>query len=353
MPIINTLFRSSDVDKLTVGQATDYTLYFLSKGQEILLETKVLEENITYTFPINKDGKYKVLLEVVNETDVILNFNVTKFLQNSIIKDTQVIVCCEQEVSDCNESSLCITELAKKCLKTKLSFTKLLTCNFLYIPYYGITVANTFYKYFQTAILENGCGIQNAINNILADECITGSSSKTQKLFRFYFAVFWYGMYRIEYNEAITDEDKAFVKLKYKYNTIIECICDLCIDADTLSNIYDDAMENILIYYWQYDNVNDDINDAPNIDQTFLDTKSSEVIDNFLAGKTVSYTDVGRIGFAITNVPENYYKILDTFGVNITSVVFDSYYDNINKIQIYISKSVITISDIYFKFILN
>ncbi len=352
MPIVNTLFRSSDVDKITVEQITDYYLYFVSDGLEVQLDSKVLEADETYTFPIIKDGKYKVLLQVENETDVIHNFTVTKFLQNSIIKDAKLILCCEED-NGCNDSTLCISKLAKDCLKYKTVFTKLFTYNFLYIPSYGVTVTNTFNKYFQTAILENSCGVQTAINKILTDECITGSSSKTHKLFKFYLAVFWYGMYRTEYNDAITDEDKAFIKLKYKYTSILECICNLCIDVTTLGTIYDDSMESILIYYWQYDNVNDDISNAPDIDQAFLDTKTSEIIDNFLAGKEVAYTDVGRIGFAITNVPENYYRILDTFGVNITSVVFDSYYDDINNIQIYISKSVITVSDIYFKFVLN
>lgn len=108
-----------------------------------------------------------------------------------------------------------------------------------------------------------------------------------------------------------------------------------------------------IVYQWQYSDLATDISDAPNIDQEFLDLQISVLVDVYLNGHVVSYNKIGRIAFAIQNISEDYYQILDVFNTDITTVVFDSYYNEDLKTQIYISKEYYSHGNIYFQLIKN
>lgn len=108
--------------------------------------------------------------------------------------------------------------------------------------------------------------------------------------------------------------------------------------------------ENV-IYYFQFINTASDISDAPSINVAFLENKPNETKLTFTNGYNVEYTEIGRVGFSyITETPENL-RVYDFFDVDVTNIVFDTYYDPILNLQTYISKEIITHSNIYYKFI--
>lgn len=131
--------------------------------------------------------------------------------------------------------------------------------------------------------------------------------------------------------------------------------CYMCVPEYENKQILDPSIDttNDMVYFWQYDDLSIDISDAPNIDQLFLDSKSKQPIQVFIDGYVISYNAIGRIAIAISNVNENQYQIIDVFETDITSVVFDTYYDTLNRTQIYISKEIYSHGNIYYKLILN
>lgn len=131
--------------------------------------------------------------------------------------------------------------------------------------------------------------------------------------------------------------------------------CYCCIPQSGNTQVIDPDTDNTddMVYYWQYTDLTLDISEAPNIDQTFLDAQSSQNVQAFIDGFVVPYSAIGRIGFAITNVDEDYYQIIDVFESDITDVAFDKYYDSVNRVQIYISKEIYSHGNIYYKLILN
>lgn len=143
--------------------------------------------------------------------------------------------------------------------------------------------------------------------------------------------------------------------LKMSYRDILiyspekKCFC--CIDQSENEQVIsiDGPGTDTLSYHWQYDDFEFDINDAPDIDIPFLETKNIVPINDFISGQTLSLSNIGRIGIAIRNIDENDYKIMDVFNFDITSIVFDSYYNAELRTQIYISKEYYSNGEVYFK----
>jgi len=106
---------------------------------------------------------------------------------------------------------------------------------------------------------------------------------------------------------------------------------------------------NVKVYSWQYDSLTLDIGEAPSISQLFLDTTNSYGLDVFKEGQIVPFNKIGRIGFAIQGAPEGKYKIHDTFNSDITDLVFNRYYNNVLDLEIFISKTYYSHSNIFFK----
>lgn len=106
---------------------------------------------------------------------------------------------------------------------------------------------------------------------------------------------------------------------------------------------------DVNVYAWQYDSLTLDIGEAPSISQTFLDTVDKYSLDTFKEGQVIPYNKIGRIGFAIQGAPEKSYAIYDTFNSDVTDLVFDRHYNSILGLDIYISKTFYSHSNIFFK----
>jgi hypothetical protein len=129
------------------------------------------------------------------------------------------------------------------------------------------------------------------------------------------------------------------------YNNERACYC--CIEeSDVVIAPSDNATS--FIYEWQFDDLINNIDFAPLVNQEFLDLQNTIPLNTFLSGTLISYTKIGRICFAITNTTENKYAIRDIFNNNITNIVFDSYYNSQANMQIFISKEYYTFGSIYF-----
>ena len=155
--------------------------------------------------------------------------------------------------------------------------------------------------------------------------------------------------------EDFFPSDQALRRLSKQYNysrrqmyDLENCI-DTCLSCDCLVNFDDSSPENQTaeIYWWQFDSLANNISYAPLIDQEFLDAQNTLTFAEFEAGYTFNHTKIGRIGFCLTNVDDDSYRIKDYFNVDITDLVFDKYYNADKRWLIWISKEYYSISEFF------
>jgi hypothetical protein len=103
------------------------------------------------------------------------------------------------------------------------------------------------------------------------------------------------------------------------------------------------------VYYWQYTDLSLDISEAPNIDQDFLNLQDVANVNTFANGQLIDYSSIGRVAFAIQETTEDNYRFFDNFNQDITELTFDTYYNSELNTQIYISKNIQSIGQVYFK----
>lgn len=173
---------------------------------------------------LSGDGAYKFL---ISYTEVILgvptivvkehNFLYFDGLLYSLINDIEHLLCnCECiSCDDCYEND---KEVSDTLLKL--------------ISYF--TVTNKYYNgYFQAAYECLECSIIDANQCLLLNEKVIGKTENIlllKKTVALYYLTFYYA----EYAQAITDEEKAYVDLKFKFLKIKKCIANLGINIQCI-----------------------------------------------------------------------------------------------------------------------
>lgn len=141
---------------------------------------------------------------------------------------------------------------------------------------------------------------------------------------------------------------------KHQMYLLDKCI-DTCVSCECLYTIEENNPEeaNADVYWWQFNSITTTSVFAPLIDSGFLLEQNTIERSVFEAGNIFNYNQIGRIGFAISSTEANGFTIQNYYGQDITSAVFDAYYNETLNMQIYISKEHYTHSDIFFKLIPN
>lgn len=251
MAIIHSFIKTQDNHVLTVSQDTDYTLDYIDRNTTKRLASGSILSGESLTVPTTKDGEWLLTLIVGSETTEI-PFYVIKYLQNSIITVIKQLLCGDCGCDD-NVLDDCISKIAKSCLKYKSIHAKLLTYQYTYLNLYNPNFQLNFMQYLTNALRLSTCSVQSKVNNILSEECVTGSTKSVANIDKIYLAAFWYGMYLVDLYFANEDEDEvAFVETKYKIDTIKDCVCDLCLDLEELTNVFDGITDFNLSYQQVY-----------------------------------------------------------------------------------------------------
>jgi hypothetical protein len=104
------------------------------------------------------------------------------------------------------------------------------------------------------------------------------------------------------------------------------------------------------IFYWQeadYYVTNADVVLKVD-DKGFLQSKQSDTLTVFASGKTIPYTTIGRICFAITDTKTtSTFKILNALNIDVTSGFTKTFIDSINT-TLFVSTNVYSYGDIKF-----
>lgn len=114
-------------------------------------------------------------------------------------------------------------------------------------------------------------------------------------------------------------------------------------DCNTIPNLQK-------VYYWQEPNIDillDDIINNVSING-YLQTKLFDTVPVFEIGKTISYTSIGLISFAITNSLEtDNYRIYDIMNNDVTETFTRTYLDN--KTILFTSTNIYSYGNLFIK----
>jgi hypothetical protein len=199
-----------------------------------------------------KDGKYK--LEFNIESDVIgdssiantfIGFYHFNNLKTQLVKELKAFLCDDCNCK-CKDNSDCTSKEAKFCLKHKKLFSKLETYRYnlsgFLINSYVIDNIKLF-RFIQTVISNNSCLLTKELCKELL-EISLGKPYTNEKTYKFYIALYYLGIYFTEkYIDTELSEADNLIRLNYlntsyNYNEIINCICGLGLDINTLEQLY-------------------------------------------------------------------------------------------------------------------
>lgn len=138
---------------------------------------------------------------------------------------------------------------------------------------------------------------------------------------------------------------KEICKVK-NYNPTIYPVIKTFEQADfTDCNNFEDFPK---IYYWQNNNLSLIFPEISNLN--FFEDKPFDTYSNFQSGKTISYTTIGQINFAIFKSDNADFELKDSLG-NIINTQFDKIYNSVFNVTIFVSKNIFSHGEIHFKII--
>jgi hypothetical protein len=129
-----------------------------------------------------------------------------------------------------------------------------------------------------------------------------------------------------------------------------ECLEDIQEEAIVNPIVIAPVLDKREVYYWQIDSYVDNIESVKSLlTLEYLATKEKKTFALFKEGQSIVYTTIGRAAFAITNTVLGVYQVFDTLGNNITSS-FDIFFDSSLGVYLFVTKSFVTNSTLFFKF---
>lgn len=200
----------------------------------------------------------------------------------------------------------------------------------------------------------------NSDDEIVVKDAITGKEVivKASNIIDQLFDTSNLGNNCITYNQDITEDCESGITetLPIKIIDVLlrheELLCDAISVSDEIQNTCCDGNNPISEFYsFQFDSLTNDISNVSLIDDTFINQETNIVSSNdIFNGIELQFTTVGRIGFIVRTDTVDNYNIYDELNNEISIESFDSYYDVIREIQIYITKEYYTPNFIHFRF---
>lgn len=322
---VYTITNNSSVETLT------YKVVFKNCEETTIIKEGTILPSSVYTLSFKYDGVYEVILNDGFIEEVITDI---KYFENTLqmfIEGVQSIFCgCGHNCDECTDCDECEDYL--KTLVLALAYTSLNE------PDYQV--------YVEAINRESKCLLNESLLCSLVQEQIRGNASYKDVVL--YFLANYYGaFYFREKFLAADDEEVAYVTAKYKYPTISKCMKKVGLNP---SNVACQVEANTEVCYWQLDNTNDKIEDViPLINTSFLSTLPRASFEEFETGKIITYTEIGRICFAIYPTQVQNFVITDSLNNDITDAFDVDYNENLN-LALFVSKAVYSHSSIYFKF---
>ena len=295
------------------------------------LKSGIILPGETFILPINfLDAIYVVTLSDDDEEEVlddILQYNNTLL---NFVDGTEELLCGCKKCNECEECNKCDSFLN--------------TLNYA-MAYFHVN-SPKYNNYFSVFTNELKCNYSQEILCLISQINMSGKI-EIEKLTKLNIGMYYLVFYLLDLAQATDEAEANYIKNKYKSFKILKCIRKLGIDID---NFNEQLFSDMTVYYWQLDNVIEDINDViPLITNIYLSTKNNVPFEDFEEGKIVNYNQVGRIVFAIKETDILNFELIDSLGNDITDE-FNNYYIASDHTVLFVSKIPHSHSNVFFKF---
>jgi len=187
------------------------------------------------------------------------------------------------------------------------------------------------------SITPNDIYLLNIIYKLLIEDIVELTDNERKQLLNSY--------------RTILYSSKYICYSNYDCNTYIKTK-DKTIQADKkdCNNIPNVSINNI--YYWQEENLNTTIEDIIFLtyNEGYFSNKLFDTYSNFEnIGKTIEYTNIGRIAFYATESNNQSFIITDILNNDVTDI-FDIIYLSDSNATLFVSKNFYSYGNIFFKF---
>lgn len=295
------------------------------------LKSGIILPGDTFILPINfLDATYVVTLSDDDETQVlddILQYNNTLL---NFIDGTEELLCGCKKCNECEECNKCDSFLN--------------TLNYA-LAYFHVN-SPKYNNYLSTFSNELKCNYSQEILCLISQINLSGKI-EIEKLTKLNIGMYYLVFYLLDLAQATDEAEANYIKNKYKSFKILKCIRKLGIDID---NFNEQLFSNMTVYYWQLDNVIEDIDNViPLITNIYLSSKNNVPFEEFEEGKIINYNEVGRIVFAIKETDILNFELIDSLGNDITDE-FDNHYIVADHTVLFVSKIPHSHSNVFFKF---
>lgn len=298
--------------------------------------TKVVAEGTiavgqTITLPINfVDGVYRLTLNDGIVDEVLPNILHYNNLLLSFIESAEEVLCGCKKCNECEDCNTCETYLN--------TINKALGYLYVNAPKYN--------EYLNEINEQLKCLYTEKVLCILTNKMISGDED-TKNLFLQIIGSHYLAFYLVDLVQAFDAEEAEYIKCKYISSKVLKCLRKHGIDIDESTELISNDM---VVHYWQINDLFDDITDIVAVfNNLYLNDKPSVPFEEFEAGKTVTYTSIGRIAFAVKETEVVNFIIYDLLGNDVTDE-FDTHYFNTEKTALFVSKIPYSHSSMFFKF---
>ena len=287
-------------------------------GKTFILPINFLDA--TYVVTLSDDDETQVLDDILQYNNTLLNF----------IDGTEELLCGCKKCNDCEECNKCDSFLN--------------TLNYA-IAYFHVN-SPKYNNYLNIFSNQLKCNYSQEILCLISQINLSGKI-EIEKLTKLNIGIYYLVFYLLDLAQATDEEEANYIKDKYKSFKILKCIRKLGIDID---NFNEQLFSGMTVYYWQLNNVIEDINNViPLITNTYLSSKNNVSFEEFEEGKIINYNEIGRIVFAIKETDILNFELIDSLGNDITDE-FDNHYNITDHIVLFVSKIPLSHSNIFFKF---
>lgn len=287
-------------------------------GETFILPINFLDA--IYVVTLSDDDEEEVLDDILQYNNTLLNF----------IDGTEELLCGCKKCNECEECNKCDSFLN--------------TLNYA-MAYFHVN-SPKYNNYFSVFTNELKCNYSQEILCLISQINMSGKI-EIEKLTKLNIGMYYLVFYLLDLAQATDEAEANYIKNKYKSFKILKCIRKLGIDID---NFNEQLFSDMTVYYWQLDNVIEDINDViPLITNIYLSTKNNVPFEDFEEGKIVNYNQVGRIVFAIKETDILNFELSDSLGNDITDE-FNNYYIASDHTVLFVSKIPHSHSNVFFKF---
>ena len=317
--------------------AINYTVTRRECNSNITVKSGVLLAGEVYILPLHfVDGLYEVVLtdtvqsgETI-ETETISNILYYNSLLSTIIDNIEESICGCKKCKECEECNDCQTYL--NTINQVLAFT------YVNHPVYN--------NYLNIIANKLKCNYTELISCMIINKNVLGNED-TKNIFLQIIAMHYLAFYMFDLSQALDASEGEYIKLKYKSAKILKCIKKLGIDVDDILNLFTGSIN---VFYWQIPDLFQDItNIIPIFNNSYLVGKTQAPFEEFEQGKTITYSTVGRIAFALQQTDILSFFLSDALGNDITDE-FEKEYFPATKTVLYVSKMPYSNSNIFFKF---